>query len=215
VISLRRADWRFLLPVRADGFEHLVLVGGPAGLAERLQAAGLARRVSRGPVAARSADALVILADAQVAIDAARPALRSGGVLYLEVDRRRPGRLALTPALVASRLTEAGLSPLETYWVKPGFESAEMFLPLGAPGALEWYLDTIFMAASPLRRVLEPALRALARGGADRFARLAPCFAITASDGDPPADLCSLALPDYLRRPGLHPLLLSSGDPAI
>ena len=45
--SLRRADWRFLLPNPPEGsFQHLVLLGGPAGLAKRIVEEGIARRVS-------------------------------------------------------------------------------------------------------------------------------------------------------------------------
>src|SRR5438445_11139893 len=56
--NLRRADWRVLLPIPTNGFEHMVLLGGPKELGEVILKIGLARRVSSESPAKPSADAI-------------------------------------------------------------------------------------------------------------------------------------------------------------
>jgi hypothetical protein len=153
--SLRGADWRFLLPGSGDGtFEHLVLLGGPPELPERLIDGGVARRVSRGPTAEASADALVVLRDASLPIEVAAGCLAQGGAFYLEIDRRRAARLSWSVRRVERMLIRTGLRPVASYWVLPSLEAPVCYCPLGRPGALHWCLTALYPAATPLRALL-------------------------------------------------------------
>src|SRR5690348_5818925 len=88
-VGLRRADWRFLLPAPPDGmFQHLVLLGGLAELAEQIAVAGIARQVSCHPPPAGTADAVAVLQGAGLSPAHAASYLAPGGALYYEIDRR-------------------------------------------------------------------------------------------------------------------------------
>ncbi len=213
--SLRRADWRFLLPPPPDGgFEHLVVLGGPAGLADRLREVGLARRVSCDLPRARSADAVAILHDAPIGLRAAG-CLRPGGALYYEVDRRRRDLLAATPGRVQRELRAAGLTPAGVYWVAPSFAGCKRYLPLDVPAILRWYLATLYVAGTPAHRLVESAVRLSTGLDSRRFGRMVPCYAVTAGAGagwSAPSVLAHPALPPELRPPGLRPVVLTSGQ---
>src|SRR5687767_1856437 len=89
-LSLRAADWRFLLPPTSRGrFGHLVLLGGSSDLAALLVRLEVARRVSVALPCAEPADAVVMLAHAPESLDDAVRPLAADGVLYCEIDRRR------------------------------------------------------------------------------------------------------------------------------
>lgn len=215
-VSLRRADWRFLLPPPPPGgFAHLALLGGPDGLAARLSEIGLARRISRALPGDRTADAVVALHDAHVPLTAAAASLAPGGALYFEIDRRRPTHLANTPARARRALLAAGLWPTGCYWAAPAFERCKRYLPLDEPGALRWYMGTLYAAGTPLHRLIGLAMRALASGAGGRFAALAPCFAITAVNGADAGAPSVLGHPQLrgLLPPGpLRPAVLTSGQ---
>jgi hypothetical protein len=211
---IRSFDWRFLLPdPRGEGFRHLVLLGAPEGAAGQGVALGLARRVSRALPDEPSADAVVVLAGAAVDPAEAARCLLPGGVLYLEVDRRRSG-LAATPGRVLRALRRAGLTPHGAYGVLPGFASTRVRFPLERPAALGWYLRTLFVPDTPLKRGMAPLLHALARMPGPMAARTLPCFAVVATRGDAPAPslLGHPELPPSLRSPELRPLVLTHGD---
>jgi hypothetical protein len=211
-ICAREADWRFLLPP-ADGgvFEHLLLLGGSSELGAYVADLGIARRVSRFPDNENPADLVVVLADADVSIDSLAPQIADQAVLYIEVDRRLPGRRMLTPRRVMRMLTGRGLAISGAYWVKPGFPRRDMYLPLGRRRTLRWYLDSVYRATSPARRVFKRALRQLAcSDGA--FAAAVPCFAIVAGSG------ISRRLPALVERmcgardDRVEPVLLATGE---
>jgi Ser/Thr protein kinase RdoA (MazF antagonist) len=181
--SSREADWRFLLPSPAGGsFEHLVLLGGSRDLVETVLDLGVARRVSSRVLSAADADAVIVLAGATCSIDAAAGALRPDGVLYWEIDRRTSRGVALSPARAIRRLGRYGVTTSAAYWVKPGFPDREMYLPIGATGALRWYLDTLYRSNSVGRRALKALLRALASHSRG-LAAFAPCYAVTGVRG--------------------------------
>jgi hypothetical protein len=214
--SLRYLDWRFLLPNPPAGvFHHLVLLGGSAGLAERIVEIGLARRVSCKTTMERSADAVIILHDAQVPLSNVADCLMPGGVVYLEVDRRLSWSAASSPRRVWRDLQNVGLSSTGTYLASPDFARRQVYLPLDVPGALGWYLRTFFTATTPALRLLGPVLRNLARLGKHPPALLAPCYAMTAIAGPtrdtPPSVLGHPALPPEFRRSDLRPLVLTPG----
>jgi hypothetical protein len=213
--ALRRADWRFLLPATASGvFDHLVVLGGPAGLATALQEAGAARRATDRLPQEGGADAVALLADAAMELQAAAGALVPGGALYVEVDRRRPGRRLLTPAALERRLRRLGLTVTARHWVIPGFARARRFLPLDAPAALDWFLTTLQPAKTLAADLAVRVLRGLAGGSTARLAPWVPCYGVTAVSGEDrlPALLDRVDLPEGLTPPGTRTALITSGE---
>lgn len=222
--SLRRADWRFLLPCAQGVFQHLVLLGGPPGLADLIEASGIARKVSIALHGGHSADAVAVLAGARAAIGDAADCLAPGGVLYYEIDRRSTARLATTPGRLQRQLRSAGLSPAGIYWAAPNFVNCRRYIPLDAPGAFRWYLATLFIGGTPAGRFIETAARLFSRLRGDRWAALAPCFAVTAIAGErqaaAPSVLGHAGIPSDVKKlilseaegPGLRPLVLTSGQ---
>ena len=192
----------------------MVLLGGPAGLGERLREIGVARRVSVALPGADKADAVVLLADATCEPEAGAAALAPGGVLYLEVDRRRSGRRLLTPAAVERRLRQAGLTVIGRHWVLPGFHRARRFLPLDAPGALDWFLTTLQPAKTLAAHLGVRGLQWIGAGETARIAPWVPCYAITATLGEPglPALLARPELPGGGMPAGTRTALLTSGE---
>lgn len=109
--TLRRTDWRFLVPTPPGGaFQHLVLLGGPPSLVEQIVAAGIARQVSCQLPGTPTADALIMLDGAQAALGTAAACLRPGGVFYGEVARRSPLARA-TSRHMNHELRKVGLAP--------------------------------------------------------------------------------------------------------
>jgi hypothetical protein len=215
--DLRRADWRFLLPAPTGGrFRHLVLLGGPAGLDQRLRQAEVAEHVSITLPSAASADALILLHNASINLQQAVGCLQPGGVLYQEVDRRRGGQHAASPARVRRHLLNLGLQPTGLYWVAPNFTNPKRYLSLDVSGMLAWYLSTIYVAGTPLHHLAEWAIRLLTGGRSQPFAPFVPSFAVTATAGPrqpaAPAILTHPQLPSQLQQPNLHLVLLSSGQ---
>jgi len=180
--TLRQCDWRFLLPTPASGtFEHLVLLGAPRGLAETIVQAEIARRVSQTVPAEADADALIVLRRSNVSIATASRCLRPDGVVYWEIDRRRPRRWLTSVGWAFRALRSAELSPMSAYWVRPGFSEAQVYLPLGDDSLLRWYLRNNYTAATASEIVMEILLRLLGALGVNLRERLIPAFALTAS----------------------------------
>jgi aminoglycoside phosphotransferase (APT) family kinase protein len=213
---LRRADWRFLLPSPPGGvFEHLVLLGGSAGLAAQIGDIGLARRVSGELPRERAADAVVVLSDAGADIPELAASLKPGGVLYREIDRLSPRMLATTPARLRRSMLRAGLSPAGAYWAMPDFATRQRYVPLDRAGAVAWYMRIAFAATSPRLQGVERLLRVLARLGSPAIGSLIRCYAGVAvagpAAGTAPSVLGHPALPSELRQPDLRPLLITGG----
>ena len=214
--ALRPADWRFLLPGSGDGiYQHLVLLGGPPTLAERLLRDGIARRVSRDIPADGLADALVLLRDGSWALPDALRCLAPGGAFYLEVDRRRPSRLTWSVRRVENAVRRAGLTPAASYWVLPGFEAAACYCPLGRPEALHWCLTALYPATSRLRRLIRWGVQTvLGRRGA-RTAPPGICFAVTGTAGaacSVPAPLNASSAERPSASPDLRSVMLTRGS---
>lgn len=214
--TLRDLDWRFLLPQPADGqFEHLVILGGPRDLADRVVELGLARRVSRQLLAEREADALVILHDAGVSLAAAIHSLRPGGVLYYEAERQLSNSVEFSPDRLRRRLAQSGLTMAGIYWIRPDFVRPQLYLPLDLPQVLTWYTDSIFVATTPARRLLETFTRAISWLQTNSPFSLVRCYAVTAVMGAVPTLAPSMLgdplFPPELRQPDVRPLLLTAG----
>ncbi|MFL6195568.1 MAG: phosphotransferase family protein [Thermoanaerobaculia bacterium] len=189
--GLRRLDGRFLLPWPREGrFDHLVLLGGPPGIAEVAREAGLARRVSASLPAAGSADALMALHGSGVPAQEAARCLAQGGCAWFELDSRR--RIPRD-----GRLRTTGI-----YAVLPGFERAAAYVPLEPPGALRWYARNLLPAWTPGKTLRRWGLR-----GAGEILlpwRYALTAVATPEGSAPPS-----ALPSWLE--GLRLLLLAHG----
>jgi hypothetical protein len=215
--SLRQIDWRFLLPSPPEGtFQHLVLFGGSAGLAERIIEVGLARRVSQEAPAAQSADALIILRQARIALVEAAHSLQPGGAFYYEVERRWPASWPTIPGQIKHSLRDAGLSPTGIYWAWPDFATRQVYLPLSGMEMLRWYLTSLASTATLARPLFQLTPRLLTWFGGRFFPLVARCCAVTAIAGPPseapPALLQHPLLPAELRQPGLLPLILTPGE---
>lgn len=213
---LRRADWRFLLPILSiEPLEHAVLLGGPNGLDETLMATGFATRVSRSVPVGRSADVLIMLVDAGVALERAVGCLKAGGGLYYELDRRLGLGRGSTPRRSIHTIHTAGLSLACAFWRIPNFSSGRLYLPIDTPGALEWYARTLFVARSPRHLLYEVGLRLFARLRRGHLAAVAPRWALTAvagpHRGGAPSVLAHPALPSEVRGRNLRPLVLTGG----
>ncbi len=210
--ALRRADWRFLLPGPATGrYRHLVLLGGPPGLAELLRAEELAERIDTAPTP--GADLVVALADASIGPRELAACVSPGGVIYREVARRRLGSLMRSPARLRRDLAAVGLHPLWGHWVIPGFSQARRYLPLDHPEAVRWYFGTLHPAGSVPGAVAAAVTSLLVRGQAKGLAAVAPTFGITAvapASGSTVPELP--ALPARCRAPGSQVVMLTSGQ---
>ena len=213
--TLRRIDWRFLLPRPAVGpFQHLVLLGGSLDLAELLRRVGLARQVATALDPKSRTDAVVVLSDATGSLDDAAKALAPGGVLYCEIDRRRVRQL--TPARVRNRLRGAGLRVAATYWVVPGFDPALRFIPLDNMRAARWFLRDVYNRASLGRTAASHLARAATVFGSAPLATVARCFSVVAvrevaaGSHDPDVRPIDLAVPHV--PPGSSVALVTSGQ---
>jgi hypothetical protein len=217
---LHHADWRFLLPGNSTRpYDLLVLFGGQPGLASRLADVGVARRVVAPHANAPSADLVAVLRDSRSSLREAAALLRPGGVLYLEVDRRRPATVGLTPGRARRRLEALGITPLASYAALPTFATRKVFLPLESEAAFRWFARTLYPPTTPGRRMLETALRlASMNGTVPAFA--VPCFCIVGVAGKRLdgrlAPLAHPGLPSRARRPEVRTLLLADqGNRAV
>jgi hypothetical protein len=215
---LRHADWRYLLPLPAVGpLRHLILLGGSAALADRLTELGCAEVVSRELPSARTADAVVVLSEARLPVEAAAEALTPGGALYYEVDRTKHRSRRLTPRGIRRALRRCGLVPTGLYWVRPSFAVRKLYLPLDVPGALRWYLRTTLPAATPKEWLTATLLRASSRLGTVAVAEFVPRFAVTAvactatQVPGGPAILALPELPSQVSRPNSRPVIVTNG----
>ena len=213
--ALRRADWRFLLPGPSGGrYHHLVLLGGPPGLAELLRAEQIAERIDTGPAA--GADLVVALADASIGPSELAACVLPGGVVYREIDRRRLGSLMMTPARQQRELAAAGLHPLWSHWVIPGFSQARRYLPLDHAKALRWYFSTLHPAGSVPGALAAAGAGLLGRGEGKGLAATAPTFGITAVAAPLQAGASAVMelpmLPARWRSAGSRVVMLTSGQ---
>jgi hypothetical protein len=206
-------DWRFLLPaVPAGGFQHLLLAGGTPQHEETALIHGVAQRVSSTPRPGDAFDAIVVLAGASADGATLTRHLVAGGTMYWEVDRRVRGAHALTPRRAISRLRRDGVTPVATYWVKPWFPARHMYLPLDAPEAFRWYVDSLCGSRTRSRRLLKAAVRAyIACDGP--LAACAPCYAVVGTRGTAvPAALLAQARALGACEAGvLRPVMLAHG----
>ena len=215
--NVRRADWRFLLPMPdRQPFAHMVLLGGPPPLADHPRAPGVALEIARSMPPRRTADAVVVLHDSPIVPHRAAPALAGGGVFYAEVDRRTARGFLETPRRLCRRLRAAQLRPSALYWVVPHFDDARRFVPLDSDGALEWYFGAAWRQLSYGRMAAARVARLWMRADSSRFGSVAPCYSIVAVGGSvpmaTPAVLADLTLDSGLIDSGASFALVTSGQ---
>jgi hypothetical protein len=215
--ALRTADWRFLLAwPRRGQFDHLVLLGAPAGVAARVADLALARRVSEEIPREQCADAIVVLHGARATPNDFRDRLLPGAAVYWEVNRRSLNRLGATPGRVRRLLRTAGLRPIGLYAVGPNVFRPRVYLPLDVPLALRWYVETLYNPWTRSLGLAERALRVLTGLDTRRYGVIAPDLAVSAVVGDAPdaESLVDIAVRESgVGADGSRPLILTSTHP--
>jgi phosphotransferase family enzyme len=216
--TLHSVDFRFLLPFDRQGpFEHLVLVGGPSGMAERLVETNTAVAVSHCATAQRDADAIVVLGHQPSNLREVAASLQPAGVLFLQ-RRNAPLMLGRTRTDTLRReLATIGLELLATYATRPNSISPRVYIPLGATGPLLWYLRTFQFVTDPRSWLLNKALLGIANASPQLLASCLPDVAIVARKPVPgealahqsPSILAEPLLESVLGATDLHPLLIS------
>ncbi|HEX8940904.1 MAG TPA: phosphotransferase [Candidatus Limnocylindrales bacterium] len=217
--TIRRLDWRFLLPAPEGGaFEHLLLGREDPDLADLVREAGVARRVSAGNGVTGPFDVAVLLAGSHLTIEDLRHRLRPGAPVYLEIDRRRPGLRQGGPGRLGARLAAVGLGATTPYWAVAGFRGTRAYLPIGSKAAVRWYVSHQLTARTAARRLLRAALTSLTERTGASLDRLAPTLSVTAlANGGPTRPASILAhpdMPDGLLQPDVRSLVLVGGQEA-
>lgn len=160
-VRLHRLDWRFLLPKRPEPFNHLVLMGAPAGAKERILESGLALRISTAIPSTRSADAFIALNNEPFDIVAASSSLLPGSAFYWEINQTSTKKIKTSPKKIARGLQQRGYHAVHTYAVRPTFSAAQFYFPLQAGGAFRWFFQNLYVGARPAQRLLEWNVRHL------------------------------------------------------
>ena len=175
----------------------MLVLGGPAGVAARAQAVGLAQRVLSERPARGAADLVAAYADACDEISDIARAVAPGGVLYLELDRELRGVRATTPKRVAAMLRAEGLTACAFYVMEPSVRDARAFIPLAAARAMSWHRRTSF-GDQPAVRIANAVRRSVLRVGGPSVAALDRPYAVVAIAGAP-----DHLAPGVLRQPGV------------
>ena len=216
---LQRADWRFLLPrPRTDQYEHLLLLGAPSGLRDRLLEAGFAREISTTVSDRLTFDAVVTLGGdvRRGELRRAVSRLKPGGNLYCEVDRRSLPQVLNTPSRIKRMLGDLSVNITGLYWVAPNLNSSNRYIPINHGAALRWYFNTLCVSSSPVQWLMERSVAAVVGFSSRWLPWTLPWYSITATAG-PIGDAKALALDDMslVRDVGpqqISPLLLTSGQ---
>jgi hypothetical protein len=174
---LRHLDWRFLLPnFHDDVIERLMILGDRHNVGPCVTDIALARSVITEPVQGDVADAVVRLHTAsETLIDAAKR-VRDGGVFYGEVDPVSQEDSWNVASRLRKTLAEVGLHSVRFYWVTPGFDNHQAYVPLASETAVRWYLSNFYKRRNPFRVVMS-VLRPF---GENAVAPLVPRLAVTA-----------------------------------
>jgi Ser/Thr protein kinase RdoA (MazF antagonist) len=180
VATLNSVDFRFLLPSDSRGpFEHLALLGGLPGMAERLIETNTAKAVSCPTLARRHADAVVVMEQGRPALRDLAACLQPAGVLYFQARNvPLPGRTRI--GTLRQALATVGLELLAAYATRPNSDNPRVYIPLDAPGAVLWYLRTLHWVGSPRSWLLNRVLLSIGRVNPRLLASWVPHVAIVA-----------------------------------
>lgn len=147
ILTVRRLDWRFLLPDPA--LRNVAYIGAPdpdlqAALGEFSASLQLlsGEQLTGLPVF----DLLVARKATMNEIKSVIPMLKSGGYLYWEVVRTKPKKMTkLAPPRSAFRyrndLNQLELTDLRLYWHRPNFSRCKEMIPLDSPNALSFAMN--------------------------------------------------------------------------
>jgi len=179
--TARRIDWRFLLPVpRSHIFDKVVLVGADTDLFTAFAATGLGREVTT-TTGDHDADLVAVCAPAVADPGAVVRAARPGALIYIEVDRRQASTRTMSPRRLAAALAADGAWVSAQYALRPAPDRCELFVPLDRSGALQWFLSSVYIASTPLKRIGETLVRMAAGSDARRIGAFAPFHATVAA----------------------------------
>jgi hypothetical protein len=193
IAAVRRADWRFLLPIQVPS--AVAYIGAP-GAAAWASLAAFCTEITvlnpeAGPVAAAAPgfDFVMVERASPPALRLASALARPGGYVYAELDRRRSrrGGAARPPAGPARRgadtwgdpaaqLRRLGMADVCAHWHYPDFESCRCIIPAADLAAGVRHLRRggdralLDMLAVALRLPLSDAL----------VQRLLPCVSVVA-----------------------------------
>lgn len=133
-LLLRRADWRFLLPDPRPA-RSVCFAGG--ALRRAVAAISLAA-IDALAAPPAGCDLAVVANPSDATLRRAWAALRPGGSLYAEQHLPLPGGAGA----LRRRLERRGFRDVACYWPwpSPAAGSAQLWFPLGAPGALRFFL---------------------------------------------------------------------------
>ena len=208
IAPLRAIDWRFLLPGPVDRrFGRLAVLGGAHGLVARAMSAGIADDVVAELPGHGGADLVAAYADAPYGIPDIAGAVAGGGLLYLEVDRRRRGGRGTTPGRVSTMLRAAGLTPCAFYIMEPSSPEPRAFIPLDEPHAMNWHRRTSYSDRASVRIANAVRHHAVRIGGATVAALDRP-YAVLAVAGD-----STDSVPGVLREPDVVRMLAAADEP--
>jgi hypothetical protein len=183
--SLRRGDWRFLLPCGLP--ERVAYVGAPdttlrAALSLSRPDVLVVGEAPRAPTA--NAFDLVVVAGAHPdALEVGAALLAPHGWLYAELDRFQTRSHAAQPAHAprparfrhpAELFRDLGLHDVSAYWHFPDFERCRCILPLAYPAACVRHLERDSM--SPLVGLLGAAMAL--PGMEHALPRVVPCVSV-------------------------------------
>lgn len=183
VPTVRRLDWRFLLPSTEPPPYRLVLLGADATLLAEARGAGLARTVLGELPPTGTVDAIAVLHRARSRVAEVASRLAPGGLLYWEVDRlQQPTR---SPSVLRSSLGRHGVLVQDVYWVGPHFRRPSAWVSLSADRALAWYARSMFVPRTWARSLGVRALGSLTGWRADRLEHAAPRYAVVAGRHPP------------------------------
>ncbi len=141
--SVRRLDWRFLLP--DPSLEDVAYLGPEGPLLDALRLVSEPRRLEPG--CGLAAHRLVVASQAdRSSLELAASRVAPGGFLYLEVERRgnrgrRYPRLSPWGGSLDRSLRSLGLVDLQAHLHWPNFEACKSIIPLERPEPLRFALE--------------------------------------------------------------------------
>lgn len=157
-----RLDWMLLLPESAAvPFDDVLVLGGDDELGQSLVDHGLARCWRRPSAPTDRCEFVVAWDDCGLDIDAIAGHVDAGGLMYLEIDRRRAGRRLLGPRTTRRGLSRGGCRVFSAHIVTPTLERPRRYLPIDCPRAIRWHLRALFVAGTPVTRTARACLSAV------------------------------------------------------
>ena len=186
--SLRRLDWRFVLPIPPNGYRRAVLVGGADDVVDAARRMPLACEVltSLEELAPGDrADLVAVLAPCRPSMDRVLDCLEPGAVLYHEFTRWTGSPIARRRRELERALRRARIPQRVVYAVRPQHERSEAMLPTEPADAARWFFSDVYVSERPSQRLLRAATLALLAGRVP-LDLLAPDVAIVAGGSEPP-----------------------------